>query len=345
MACVPCLRALWSALTPRLSPVEIRKDCPWFFDMRNLIAQRPNLVPTGVGNSTTGVNDGVLMPLTQGGALMGDDGAGDVDDAASQASVPIDGWSRSPSPRPSPEPEGMSVGQKRFFTEIEDDGGSGDNYEPSSPTASEPVPVDMEDDAVDTTDAKPIAAAKRTKKRPAKAATSAPAAPAPSIAPKPSKKSKLMEFTEIAKSEERSRQKELDLAGLRMRQTMKTTEVNGRLAEKREDRKREERMMKWKMKELKMRNTHELRLARIGSGSSTRTAASFFDGPSSFMSHHASSGRTNDYTDYSDLDSFPGNATAGPSSSSSDAGMGLDTLGDFTRSLASGGVNNFNGNA
>ncbi|KAF8147407.1 hypothetical protein K438DRAFT_2027741 [Mycena galopus ATCC 62051] len=299
---------------------EIRKDCPWFFDMRNLIAQRPNLVPTGVGNSTTGVNDGVIIALTQWGALIGDDVAGDVDDAASQASVPIDGWSRSPSPRQSPDPEGMSIGPKRSFTEVEDDPGSGDNYEPSSPTASEPVLVDVEGEAADTTDAKPMAAAKRAKKRPAKAATSAPADPAPTVAAKPSKKSKLVEFSEIAKSEEKSRQKELDLAGLRMRQTMKSTEVKGRLAEKREERKREERMMKWKMKELKMRNAHELRMARIGSGSSTTSqAASFFDGLSSSTSHHACSEPATDYTDYSDLDSFTGNATAGPSTSSSDA--------------------------
>jgi hypothetical protein len=104
--------------------------------------------------------------------------------------------------------------------------------------------------------------------------------------------------------------------------------------------------MKWKMKELKMRNTHELRMARIGSGSSTASqAASFFDGPSSFTSHHASSEPATDYTDYSDLDSFTGNATAGPSTSSSDAGMGFDTFQEFTQSLAPGGVNNLNGNA
>ncbi|KAJ7309471.1 hypothetical protein DFH08DRAFT_823413 [Mycena albidolilacea] len=243
--------------------VEIRKDCPWFFDMRNLIAHARTSFP------------------------------------------PV--WAIVP---PSPEPEGMSLGQKRSFTEVEDDGGSDNNYEPSSPTASEPVPVDMEDDVVDTTDTKP------------------PLRPA-----LPPKKSQLLEFTEISKSEEKGHQKELDLAGLRMRQTMKMTEVNSRLAEKREDRKREERMMKWKMKKLKICNTHELRLAHIGSGSSTWTVASFFDGPSSFMSHHASSGPANDYTDYSDLDGFPGSATVGPSSSSSDAGMGFDTFGEFTQSL------------
>ncbi|KAJ7342722.1 hypothetical protein DFH08DRAFT_938129 [Mycena albidolilacea] len=287
---------------------EIRKECPWFFDMRNLIAQRPNLVPTGVGNSTTGVSNGVIIPLTH--------------------------------PCQSPDPEGMSMGQKRSLIEVEDDTGSGNNYEPSLPTALEPVPVDVEADTARIAGAGPVATAKCAKKRPAKVATSAPTDPVPTVAPKPSKKSKLVEFSEIAKSEEKSCQKELDLARLRMRQTMKTMEAKGRLAEKREDRKQEERMMKWKMKELKMRNTHKLRMACIGSGSlTTSQAASFFDGLSSSTSHHTSSEPTTDYTDYSDLDSFTGNATAGPSTSSSDAALGFNTFEEFTQPFAPGGVN------
>lgn len=30
----------------------IRSSCPWFFEMRDLIAERPNIVPAGLGNST-----------------------------------------------------------------------------------------------------------------------------------------------------------------------------------------------------------------------------------------------------------------------------------------------------
>ncbi|KAJ7473230.1 hypothetical protein FB451DRAFT_1248800 [Mycena latifolia] len=39
---------------------EILSACPWFFDMRDLIAQRPNLVPTGLGHSGSSFDDGVL---------------------------------------------------------------------------------------------------------------------------------------------------------------------------------------------------------------------------------------------------------------------------------------------
>ncbi len=32
---------------------EIISECPWFLEMRDLIAERPNIVPTGIGNSAT----------------------------------------------------------------------------------------------------------------------------------------------------------------------------------------------------------------------------------------------------------------------------------------------------
>jgi hypothetical protein len=36
--------------------VEIKETCPWFFEMRELIGERPNLNPTGLGNSTTEID-------------------------------------------------------------------------------------------------------------------------------------------------------------------------------------------------------------------------------------------------------------------------------------------------
>lgn len=35
------------------SVAEIISECPWFLEMRDLIAERPNLIPTGIGNSAT----------------------------------------------------------------------------------------------------------------------------------------------------------------------------------------------------------------------------------------------------------------------------------------------------
>jgi len=52
---------------------EIQSVAPWFFEMRDLIAQRPNLVPTGLGHSASSFDEDVL-----GTGTAQDD---DVDDA------------------------------------------------------------------------------------------------------------------------------------------------------------------------------------------------------------------------------------------------------------------------
>jgi hypothetical protein len=54
-------------------------------------------------------------------------------------------------------------------------------------------------------------------KRRARPATSNPAAPTPPSAPRPSKKTKMGDFSDILKAEERTRQREIDLATLRIR--------------------------------------------------------------------------------------------------------------------------------
>ncbi|KAG1798342.1 hypothetical protein EV424DRAFT_1352573 [Suillus variegatus] len=38
----------------------IKEACPWFFEMRELIAERPNQVPVGLGNSATGFDMTVI---------------------------------------------------------------------------------------------------------------------------------------------------------------------------------------------------------------------------------------------------------------------------------------------
>ncbi|KAJ7131795.1 hypothetical protein C8R43DRAFT_1239642 [Mycena crocata] len=288
---------------------EYEEMYPWYFEMRNLIAQRPNLVPTGLGDSTTPLASGVIIPIPTAVDDQQDD-PDDPDEDNADSDAPIE-WERTPGHTPEPEP------RKRAFSELDDEAGSGDDYEPSSDLVSESAPIDVDDDKDDdVADAKKQPTTHR--KNPAKPSTSKPAAPAPTTAPKPAKKTKLAEFGDIAKTEEKTRQKELELAALRTRQNIKTTEVKGRIVEKREDRrleeqrgKREERMMKLKLKELKMRHTHELRIAAARTGSSSTSHA-----PSFFDSHSHSSG--SNYTsseppDYTELDSLHGNALAGPS--------------------------------
>ncbi|KAJ7728689.1 hypothetical protein DFH07DRAFT_998729 [Mycena maculata] len=321
---------------------EISASCPWYFDMRNLIAQRPNLVPTGLGHSGTGVNADVIIPAAT--AVDDDETAPEEgDDTGSISSVPYDDWEATPEPD----------SRKRTFSEINssedvDVAGSGDDYHPSSPTPSESGAV-VQDEEAEEAEATVKPKGKEThRKNAAKPSMSNPAAPASAAAPKPSKKTKIAEFSEIAKSEEKTRQKELELAALRTRQQIRATEVKGRLVEKREDRrreaqqgKREERMLKLKMKEMKMRNAHELQMAaRLGPGrdtASTSHAATFHSHSSASGSHYTSS-EPPDYSEF-DFDTFSnGNAAAGSSTSATpvlDMDLDFSDVRTFANSYAS----------
>ncbi|KAJ7131015.1 hypothetical protein C8R44DRAFT_978105 [Mycena epipterygia] len=41
----------------------IKADSPWFFHMRSLIGERPNLMPTGLGNNNSEVDMSILLPI------------------------------------------------------------------------------------------------------------------------------------------------------------------------------------------------------------------------------------------------------------------------------------------
>ncbi|KAF8197818.1 hypothetical protein K438DRAFT_2016517 [Mycena galopus ATCC 62051] len=317
---------------------EIGKKCPWYFEMRELIGQRPNVVFTGLGHSGTPIAGGVILPEEE---PVDVDEHDELDSTRSGSPIP-EGW------EPTPEPES----RKRTFHDMDDEGagaGSGDDYDPASELilASTPIPFDasegeggegdgdddggsgeggqaisdVEEPQVDIAKPKAKTGAKIDRKNPAKPAMSKPAAAAPAAAPKPAKKPKIAEFADIMKNEEQTRQKELDLAALRARVQLKTTEVKGRALDMREQRKledrrgkREERMMKLRMKELEMKHKHELRMqaARADPLSSASHAASFFGSHSSVSSQYTHS--EPDYGfDTDAMDSLAGNAVAGPS--------------------------------
>ncbi|KAK6969232.1 hypothetical protein R3P38DRAFT_3337144 [Favolaschia claudopus] len=315
--------------------------------MRELIGQRPNLIPTGLGHSGSAVDDGVLIPDVHG------DEVDEFDDNASASSVPLDGWDATPGH--TPEPELKRGSRKRRASEV-DATGSGDDYEPSSDVESESAPPNVDKDDVGDADddgereEKP----KPRRKNPPKPATSTPAVSAPSDAPKPTKKTKLAEFAEIAKEDERTRQKELELAALRTRQEMKSTEVKGRCFELREKRKREEKrakqkakqekdMAKLRIKELRLIHAHEQRMLLAGGGGQPSTstshagpfssAASYSSSSSRYAASHASStsshyaaSEASEYDGYNDFSNFSGNADAGPSNSQSQNFSELDSF-------------------
>jgi len=51
----------------------IKESCPWFFEMRELIGERPNVVPSGLGNGTSEMNMGSFF---DGPDQLDDDGIG-----------------------------------------------------------------------------------------------------------------------------------------------------------------------------------------------------------------------------------------------------------------------------
>ncbi|KAJ6534891.1 hypothetical protein B0H19DRAFT_1383230 [Mycena capillaripes] len=309
---------------------EICAKCPWYFEMRNLIGQRPNLVPTGIGHSSTGVTAGVIFPAVHDDEMEKEEE--EEDDSTSSGL--LSNWDRTPEPTTGKRPfEEFSPSEFEF----EDDGaaaGSDDDYEGTSPesglteSSESGVALPSEDDDGDTAameedvvktkevEVKKSKAAKATKddthpKKPAKPSTSNPAA-----ASRPAKKTKLTDFSDIAKSEEKTRQREIELVTLRTCQQMKQTEVRGRIGEAREERKRRdkrgkqaERMKKLELQELKMKLSHELRMEgmRAESWASTSHAAS------NFFDSHSSGYASSEHNDISAFNGFDGNVLAGSS--------------------------------
>lgn len=48
-----------------LPKAEVKKVCPWYFQMKCIIGERPNVKPVGIGNSASELDLDVLAPSTQ----------------------------------------------------------------------------------------------------------------------------------------------------------------------------------------------------------------------------------------------------------------------------------------
>ncbi|KAJ7829595.1 hypothetical protein B0H14DRAFT_3717046 [Mycena olivaceomarginata] len=254
-----------------LSPFteEIEHECPWFFEMRELIGQRPNVVPVGLGHSSIGFDEDVMNPA----ATRSDSLAEPVSDVDQGIENEEDELTRSQIDD--------TIDSDAFVRQAYEFGSCDDEHLPSlhgDDESTEPFGQLDDDDALDDTKA-PAQKSKPT--------------PAPVVTPKPSKKSKLTEFADIAKNEET-----LELK----------SQVNEKRAERRHEEKqakREERRERLKLKEMKLQHQHELRMARLGnvaSGSSHTHAATVFNDPAGFAS--------SDYAP-SESDSFFGGITTG----------------------------------
>ncbi|KAF8155850.1 hypothetical protein B0H34DRAFT_675962 [Crassisporium funariophilum] len=56
---------------------EVNANCPWFFEMCNIIAERPNLVPTSISHSSSSINMSVLQSVNEDDKVADGDRDGD----------------------------------------------------------------------------------------------------------------------------------------------------------------------------------------------------------------------------------------------------------------------------
>ncbi|KAL6301144.1 hypothetical protein BKA93DRAFT_752137 [Sparassis latifolia] len=225
----------------------VKQDSPWFTKMRDLVAERPNLNPTGVGNSASEVDLSLLASGTSSGRTSPDLMELDEEDAVKKSA-------------------------KRSFADDADLYDSSDDEGPLPPsllgaehTSVPPVAppkckfdAELRTDDDDGIDHKPGhgSASSGHGKTPARPSTISSATAPPSVNPKKkqaAKKLKLSEeFADVAKAEERTRQKELDVQRMH-------AEVNLAKVKAKGDRMKLQAEMQMKALEQK----HQLRMEKL----------------------------------------------------------------------------------
>ncbi|CAK5263855.1 unnamed protein product [Mycena citricolor] len=248
---------VYHALWAHRNAEEILDQSPWYLDMRELIGERPNLVPTGIGHGSTVIDESVLgiEPSTDA-----DSESQLMDDVDDDEEIKVEAGEEREE-----EEEGDDTARHADALTID---ATLSFLHSSSPTPPPRVPkpkpvVDMtvqfHDDIEELPKPDPEVSRQEQKKgtntnkksNPPRRGTSHPAAPAAPTPAKPAKKAKLAEVTEMVLAEETTHQKEIELAKIR---TQGQIEV--------ERMKREEKLIKLRMKELEMKQLHELRLIK-----------------------------------------------------------------------------------
>ena len=247
---------LLSRVRLTILPVMIKDACPWFFNMCDLIAEWPNLVPTGLGNSRTAVDLSVLQADVEG--EVDEEGLGVLYNKEAKEIM-----------ADTTEPSGVSS-----FSEDSEAIELTDTNDP--PPANPPVALKAE--TMPSTlpgtkvESKPDVGLKRKAEMieadpwtPARPGTSKAAALKTMMA----KKSKLQEFSAAAQAEEITRQKEIELAKAKVEAAVMFKVEAGKavLSAKVEfhkhnaDERSEKQKLKHELRLLQARQKHELQMA------------------------------------------------------------------------------------
>ncbi|KAL0057732.1 hypothetical protein AAF712_015616 [Marasmius tenuissimus] len=217
------------------------ETAPWFFDMRDLIGEQPNLVPTGLGNNNTVINFDVLSTRVEDAdEETGTDTCNHPGDTSSDwETTTIDD----------------TVEVEKEWDLMGD--GLSEVVESSKGKAKETPAQGQE-----------AGSAGKGKGKDAVRAKGAVVEGKPTKASK--KKTNKDKFADLAREEEDTRRHELDVARIMQEESLEKTKIDGKVKLKREEREIEALKLKAHLKELQMKQKHKLKMQRLAQKSSSR---------------------------------------------------------------------------
>jgi hypothetical protein len=237
-------------LTPISYSAQIKEAWPWFFEHRELIGERPNSIPTGIGNSGSAVDLTVL-------------GQSDEDDEADEEGDDEEGGGGSE--------DGFDADHLSAHQEDVD----GEDEE-------ELDEVDVPEADVSKGKRKAMTPSSKPRKKTSAQANSS--TPVVLSKAKPSKPKTVMErFAEVAESEEVTAQKRADVEQVKSRTELARVKAKGHVALEKEKRKMERLKLKVEMKKLELQHSHHLEELCLRNSFATSSQAHYSNLPNSFL--------------------------------------------------------------
>ncbi|OJT11169.1 hypothetical protein TRAPUB_12326 [Trametes pubescens] len=226
----------------------VKADCPYFFQMRDLVAQRPNHAPVGLGNSASSVDGGVML----------DNVAVELGDADTSDTS---GDEREHERETQPGPDGNVSGADEDPDGVEVDTGVGGGSDSDSDQSDGANVVDAGSETGERTGKrKKTDGAHHKKKTPARPNKSAPAPAGVGGSERSKTKGKkfkgALDLEELAKAEETTKQQELELARDKIRYN--TTKLKSKT-----ELKMQREKMKFELRRLQMEQRKDLMLAQM----------------------------------------------------------------------------------
>jgi hypothetical protein len=261
---------------------EIKAECPWFFTMRDLIAERPNIIPTGIGNSVSLMDSSVLASSNL-----------EAEGTPDELGILNDSIARE-----------IMEDEEGLYATTGDEG------------MSEPLTAPMDDDRGKDSETPAHTMGSNKRKQEVDSSHSG-GSNSKQRGPGAPKKTKIEEFAGIAASEEQTRQREIDLAKSKVVASAQVqVEVQKAKVESKKAKVELERMklasleMKKEYKMERMRLKHAREMAKINrtfAGASTHTMSASHQphaGPSHTMSTASHAGSSHASTVGSPFYSF-----------------------------------------